>query len=143
MEHLSRRTTQNVDLLLIVSDVSQASLQAAGRIHKLAHNLQLKVGRSYLLLNRVPAPESGLAALPPTVEANLAATGLDLLGRIPRDDSLEEFSLTGRPIWDLPEDSPALRTLAGLLGRVPGLGVTVPTAGLAATAGGGSGPFSQ
>ena len=149
MEHLSRRTTQNVDLLLIVSDVSQASLQAAGRIHKLAHHLKLKIGRSYLLLNRVPASAlrersspNPIAALPPTVEANLAATGLDLLGLIPRDDWLEEFSLTARPIWDLPEDSLALRTLAGLLGQIPGLGVTFPAASVAAAAGGGSGPLS-
>jgi CO dehydrogenase maturation factor len=53
MEHLSRRTTQNVDALLVVSDLSQVGLQAAGRIRDLARKLQLKVGHSYLVLNRV------------------------------------------------------------------------------------------
>lgn len=127
MEHLSRRTTQNVDFLLIVSDVSQVSLQAAARIHKLARSLKLKIGRSYLLLNRVSAfvglggGASGAVSLPAAVEANVAATGLDLLGMIPRDDMLEEFSLTGRPIWELPKDSPAWQTLDQLLGQVLGL----------------------
>jgi CO dehydrogenase maturation factor len=156
MEHLSRRTTQNVDALLIVSDLSQGSLQAAGRIRDLARKLQLKVGHSYLVLNRVaqgkgrageqgsrgageqrsrgaeeqgklpliphlssliPHPSS-LIPLPPAVAANVAATGLDLLGTVPRDDLLEEFSLTGRPVWELPEDAPALRTIGGLLERL-------------------------
>jgi CO dehydrogenase maturation factor len=154
MEHLSRRTTQNVDALLVVSDLSQVGLQAAGRIRDLARKLQLKVGHSYLVLNRVQEkgregegrggkgtegengkwkmengnPESGVRSnfqspianlqFRPAVAANIAATGLDLLGAVPRDDLLEEFSLTGRPVWELPDDAPSLRVTGELLEKI-------------------------
>jgi hypothetical protein len=51
----------------------------------------------------------------PAVAANVAATGLDLLGAVPHDDLLEEFSLTGRPVWELPGDAPSLQAMGELL----------------------------
>jgi CO dehydrogenase maturation factor len=43
MEHLSRLTTKNVDVLLIVADTSRRGLQAGLRIHNLAKDLNIGV----------------------------------------------------------------------------------------------------
>ena len=52
MEHISRLTTKNVDLLLIVSDTSRRGLQAALRINELAQKLNIGVGKSFLIINQ-------------------------------------------------------------------------------------------
>ena len=53
MEHISRLTTSNIDVLLIVSDTSRRGLQAAIRINDLAKNLNIGVSKSYLIINQV------------------------------------------------------------------------------------------
>jgi len=103
MEHISRLTTSNVDVLLIVSDASRRGLQAASRIDALSRNLNIGVGRSCLVLNQAE-PES-VAALRSAIEnENLA-----LVGAIPRDRSVFEYDLNGRPTTALPQDNPALK----------------------------------
>ena len=51
LEHLSRCTTQDVDVLLIVSNGLPVSLQAASRIRELTEKLALRIGEQYLVLN--------------------------------------------------------------------------------------------
>ncbi len=53
MEHISRLTTKNVDILLIVTDPSRRGLQAAIRIDDLARKLNIGVGKSYVVINQV------------------------------------------------------------------------------------------
>jgi CO dehydrogenase maturation factor len=43
MEHISRLTTNNIDLLLIVSDPSRRGIQAAARILELTQELPLNI----------------------------------------------------------------------------------------------------
>jgi CO dehydrogenase maturation factor len=54
MEHLSRRTTRDVQHLLVVSDPTQRGLVAAQRIADLRDELDVNVENAYLILNRVP-----------------------------------------------------------------------------------------
>jgi hypothetical protein len=53
MEHISRRTTNNVDFLLIVMNPTLPSARAAGRILALSHELPVVIGRRMLLINRI------------------------------------------------------------------------------------------
>ena len=53
LEHLSRCTTQDVDVLLIVSNATPVALQAATRIGELTKKLALRIGEQYLVLNDV------------------------------------------------------------------------------------------
>jgi CO dehydrogenase maturation factor len=99
MEHISRLTTQNVDLLLVVSDTSRRSIQAAVRINKLASELNIVVGKSCAVINQIKAPPSD------AVLEILANGGLELAGTVPADESVYEFDLDGRPTIELPEDS--------------------------------------
>lgn len=111
MEHLSRRTTQDVDALLIVARADLISVRSAGRISELAERLKLRVKEKYLLINDVPEP----GELPPALERELGRLGLPLLGLIPHDEEVLRLALAGRPLAELPSDSPAKRALARIL----------------------------
>jgi len=53
MEHLSRRTTRNVDYLLLVTDPTQRGLIAAQRMREMVPELDIGVSRVYLVVNRL------------------------------------------------------------------------------------------
>jgi len=99
LEHLSRRTTRDVDVLLIVSDPTVRGLTTAGRVVELIGELKTRVGRHYLIVNRAP---DGLA---PELEEVIARYGLDLLVTLPDDRLVAEFDAVGSPLVDLPETS--------------------------------------
>lgn len=102
MEHISRLTTSNVDVLLTVSDTSRRGLQAAFRINKLAGDLNIGVGKSYLIINQVRETPSDM------VLDMIEKEGMTLAGTIPADDAVYEFDLNGRPTIEMPEDNPAV-----------------------------------
>ena len=52
LEHLSRRTTRDVDVLFIVSDATVRGITTAGRVAALLGELETRVGRHYLIVNR-------------------------------------------------------------------------------------------
>jgi CO dehydrogenase maturation factor len=114
MEHLSRRTTQDVDALLIVAKPEPISIRSAKRISELAEKLKLRVEARYLLVNDVPG-ELSLA-----LEEELARTGLPLLGLVPHDEGLFRLALAGQPLEGLPADSPAKRAMAQILEAIGG-----------------------
>jgi CO dehydrogenase maturation factor len=99
LEHLSRRTTRDVDVLLIVSDPTVRGLTTAGRVVELIGELRTRVGRHYLLVNRAP---DGLA---PELEEVIARHGLNLLATLPEDRQVAEFDAVGSPLVGLPETS--------------------------------------
>ncbi len=108
MEHLSRRTTRDVDLLLIVSDASQVGIRSARRIRELVAELALPVRRTALVVNRA-------TALPPAVEAAIAADGLVLAGLVPDDPEIPQYELAGRSLLELPDDAPAVAAVERML----------------------------
>jgi CO dehydrogenase maturation factor len=109
LEHLSRRTTRDVDFLLIVSDFSQRGIVAAARVVELTKELKTRVKRMGLVLNR--SHGWTLDTLPPEVAQAVAATGVPLLALIPDDQLLAEYDILGKPLWDLPESSLAWQAL--------------------------------
>ena len=112
MEHISRLTTNNIDILLIVADTSRRGLQAAIRIEKLSKELNIGVGRSCLILNQSKdAPSS-------TVLKMLEDTGLKLAGTIPEDQTVYEFDLEGRATIALPEDNDAVRSAFDIFDKI-------------------------
>ncbi len=102
MEHLSRRTTRDVDILLIIANPTPVSLRSAERIHETAGKIKLNVKKSYLIINELPATINGpLANLP----AGATKTILPLLGKVPYDEELLRNSINGGSVFDLPENS--------------------------------------
>lgn len=98
MEHLSRRTTNNVDLLCIVTEATSLGALTAERIFALAKQLPIVVKESGVVWNKV----EGAAGCEPGLD------GIETLGRIPMDQSVLDASIQGRTIFDLDPHSPAL-----------------------------------
>jgi CO dehydrogenase maturation factor len=113
MEHLSRRTTRDVQFLLVVSDPTQRGLVAAERIAAFRHDMDIHIEQTYLILNGLPMDD-----IPPALQARLAQLDVPLLGVIPRDSALVEFEFSGRPLVDLGDDSPVYRRVADMLARI-------------------------
>ncbi|MBT8350575.1 MAG: AAA family ATPase [Deltaproteobacteria bacterium] len=103
MEHISRLTTSNTDILLVVSDTSRRGIQAAVRINKLAKNLNIGFGKSYLIINQT---KNGL---PEAVANILNAEDLELAGTIPMDDTIYEYDLNGQPTIEMSENSKSVK----------------------------------
>ncbi len=112
MEHISRLTTKNVDLLLLVSDPSQRGIQAAARIHRLARKLNIGVKRAGLIVNRCKETPSE------SINAVLNAEGLELFGTIPEDATVYEYDASGTPTVSMPDDNPAIRSATAIFQRI-------------------------
>jgi len=102
MEHISRLTTNNVDILLVVSDASIRGIETAGRINSLVGELKVRAQKRYLIINQ------SREALTDSLEKAIIKTGLNLAGTIPKDDLLYDFDMAGNPTVTLPDDNPAL-----------------------------------
>ena len=112
MEHLSRRMTQKIDFLLIVSDPSARGIRAAGKISKLLTELDTRVGKKLLVLNRVKG------TIPDILEKLIEEFGLDLFSSIPEDEILLQTDQSGKPIWKIEEDSPAYQAVHRMMGEL-------------------------
>ncbi len=112
MEHISRLTTKNVDVLLIVADTSRRGLQAAVRIDQLARELNIGVTKSYLIINQARD------GVPDAAMAIIKDAGLELAGTIPEDDAVYEYDMKGEPTVRIPEDNPAVRAAFDIFDRI-------------------------
>jgi CO dehydrogenase maturation factor len=112
MEHISRLTTHNVDILLIVADTSRRGLQAGLRIDKLARELNIGVGKSYLIINQAKSD------IPSKVLDIISQDGLELAGIVPEDDAVYEYDLNGKPTIDIGEDNPAVQMVYSIFDRI-------------------------
>jgi len=109
LEHLSRRTTQNVDILFVTSDTSARGVRSAKRVKELVRSINLNIKKMYLVITKVG--EDSLEALQDEIDK----TGLALIGTIPMDSNIVEYDLHSRPLVDLPGDSPAVAAVAEIL----------------------------
>jgi len=103
MEHFSRLTTRDVDLLFIVSDSSRRSILTASRIRDLIHELNLRIVHEVLLVNRVQGP------LPADVLEEIERQKLELGGTLPEDEAIFRYDLEGKPTFQLSVESKAVR----------------------------------
>ena len=109
LEHISRRTTRDIDVMFVVSDCSARSVRSAGRIRQLVGQLDTKVKKICLILNKA-SPEDAL-----TLKDEIEKTGLELAGLVSADPTITEYDAAGKALFDLPEDSPAIRSLFKIL----------------------------
>lgn len=112
MEHLSRRTTHKVNLLLIVSDPSVRGIQTAERINGLVDELQLEIERRVVVINRVSGNEGK------ELKTMAEDSGLMVAGIVHQDPEIAQLDLQGKPIFQLSEDSSAVNEVYSVLGSL-------------------------
>ena len=113
MEHLSRKTTKHIDTLLLVSDCSKRSIQAVARIRDLAKELNLSVGKVYLIVNKAPE-----GILSDGVKEEINMHKLDLLGVVPLDELIYKYDSDGIPLVKLPEESKSRLAMENIVAKL-------------------------
>ncbi len=113
MEHLSRRTTRNVEYLIVVSDATQRGLVAAERIAAMRHELDIAIDNAYLVVNRVP-PDG----LPEPMLNFVQRMDIPLLGTVPANQELVEFEFSGKPLVSLGNESPVYLAVKAMLEKI-------------------------
>ena len=112
MEHLSRRTTRDVQHLLIVSDPTRRGLVAAQRIAEIGREIDIRIEKSYLIVNRVRG------AVPADLAAFASSLGLPLVAQIPEDEGLTDFDSSGKPLVEVGDASPAYQSVAVVMRQI-------------------------
>jgi CO dehydrogenase maturation factor len=103
MEHFSRLTTRDVDLLFIVSDSSQRGILTASRIRDLIHELDLHIVHEVLVINRVQGEPD------PEIYEEVKKQDLELGGILPVDEEVYRYDSEGKPTFQLPLESKAVQ----------------------------------
>jgi len=101
MEHLSRRTTNNVDLLCIVAEPTAVGELTARRISELAKGLPISVKEIGIIWNRT--------------ESSKKVDEIETFGYIPNDKTIFDASMQGKTVFDLEENSAALSAVRKIL----------------------------
>jgi CO dehydrogenase maturation factor len=109
MEHLSRRTTRDVQHLLIVSDPSQRGIVAAERIAGFRNDLEINIDQAYLILNRM------VGEIPAPLKARIDALDIPLVGVIPANSELTDFEFNATPLIEVSEDNPVYQAVGNIL----------------------------
>ena len=112
MEHLSRLTTKNIDILLVVSDSSRRGLQAASRIVELSDALPLNIGKKIVMVNRVKDGQEE------SIRKILKEYSLETVGMVPEDSQVEEYDLEGKPTIELGKESRAMEAAYAIFEKI-------------------------
>jgi CO dehydrogenase maturation factor len=112
MEHLSRRTTQNIDELLLISNHSVKGVRTIARLKELVTELKLIVKRQWVIINLVPSGN-----IDPAISEELTRLGVEPTAIIPLDEVIGEYDLKSKPLVDLP-DSKAAGVVDNLMAKL-------------------------
>ena len=119
MEHISRQTTRDVDILLIISDPSIRGITAAARTKDLIGEMRSRIGRIGLVVNRVRD------GIPSQIRQAVDAADLNLIAAITEDPYILDLEVSGKPLIDLPAGSPlrqGVKDMADKLGLISAKG---------------------
>ena len=100
MEHISRQTTRDVDVLLVMSDPTIRGITVAARMKDLIGELRSNVGKVGLIVNRVKGE------LSPEIKKVIDESGLQVIAMISEDPDMAGLEMKGRPVTELPQKSP-------------------------------------
>lgn len=112
MEHLSRRTTRDVQHLIIVTDPSQRGIVAAERIASFRNELDIHIDNTVLVLNRIPGE------IPAPLKEKIDGMDVPLLGTVPADGDLTALEFSGRPVVELPDSSPVYQSVSAMMEKL-------------------------
>lgn len=112
MEHLSRRTTKRMDVLLVVSDATVLGVETGKRLLALARGMEIEVGRSVLVVNRVQGTVGEV------VQREIDGAGFGSVSYLPYDRKVEELAVSGSPLVQLDPFSQFYRAVVGLAGTL-------------------------
>ncbi|MFA4916779.1 MAG: AAA family ATPase [Syntrophales bacterium] len=114
LEHLSRRTTRDVDLMIAVTDATTNGVLTARRVQELSKELRVSFGEIMVVANKVNQE------VKPLLDNIAQQNNLKIAAYIPYDKEVANFAISGKPIIDLPENSPVSMAVAEICRKILG-----------------------
>jgi len=102
LEHLSRRTTRDVDVMLVVLDTTVKSMKTALRLRKIAEEIDADVKKLMNVANKIPEGAEEM------IIEEAKKQDLEIEEIIPLDPLIPEYDFKGIPIVALPDDAPSV-----------------------------------
>lgn len=110
LEHLNRRVMSEVDDIFAMIDPSKKSFHNVKRALEITKEVGIRFKNFYLVSNY---------RFPKDLEGSIGKRmGLKYLGRIDYDKNVEECTLQGKSLLDIPEDSPAFLSVKKIMEKV-------------------------
>jgi CO dehydrogenase maturation factor len=113
LEHLSRRTTRDIDALLVVVSDNPLSLRSAEKIQAITEDMDTRIRRKYIVTNMIPDAKMEV------FKRRLEQFRIPYLLDIPYDPHLEEVIFEGEPLKNL-NGSPIMNTIQKIIDTVGG-----------------------
>jgi len=107
LEHLNRRITSKVDDIFDIIDPSKKSFDHVERAHRIAKEVKIAF-QNFYVVGGFRFPEN----LQTQVESELK---FKYLGKVARDELVEEHVLAGKSLLDVPSDSPSYVSVKKIL----------------------------
>jgi len=117
LEHLSRRTTTDVDALIVVVNESPLSFGCASQIKEIVSEMNGRIANTYVVTSMVKPNRLE------EVHRRIDEMGMEFLTDVPRDDEIEDIVFDGQPIGGLQSDS-VLSAIDGIIDRIGGNNAT-------------------
>jgi CO dehydrogenase maturation factor len=109
LEHLNRRIASKVDVIFDIIDPSKKSFDHVERAYRIAKEVKIDFGDFYVI-GGFRFPES-------LIQYAEKALRFEFLGKIARDEEVEEYVLTGRSLLTLPSDSTGYSSVGRIIAR--------------------------
>jgi CO dehydrogenase maturation factor len=112
LEHLSRRTTRDVDIMLVITDPTKNAIQSAKRIVQLSKELVISFGAIIIVANRVTDENR------PQLDRLAKENDLQIAVYVPLDPLVATYDMQGKPVSEIPRDSPASLAIDEIISKI-------------------------
>lgn len=113
LENLSRRIVQSVDMLVLVTDASNAGMNTLERLHSLAKEMGVGYRKLILIVNRTRG-----GSLPESAERVKDSTGAAELLALPYNEELAKLAEESRPVWEVSDGNPIHQEIRKLIMKI-------------------------
>ena len=111
LEHIARRVDTFVDMLVIITDPSKMGFSTTEKIVEMVRKSEdIKIRDVYVVGNKFDSEEP--------VKKLAEKLGIGFGGVIPYDENVQKFNLEGKPLLELPSDSPAVKAVREIAKRL-------------------------
>ena len=112
LEHLSRLTTKDVDIMIVVTEPTKNGMLTAKRVKELSEELSIEFGKIMVVANKMTAE------VKPFLDKIAQENNLEISAYIPWDGLMAQFDLEGKPVINLPMEAPASIAVQELCGEI-------------------------
>lgn len=113
MEHLSRRTTNDVDFLLIVAEPTMAGINSIERIIGITNELPINIKQKALIINRIHGDK-----INDNIKKRVDALGLEVALQLPFNEEIIELSSNTNPMAELSNENVVFKSIGNFIDKL-------------------------